>query len=166
MRRHADRVHAVVWRLVDDPHAAQDVTQETFLRAWKGIDRFNAHAQFSTWCYRIAVNEAHRHRERHTRGGWRAVRSLDHDPIDLPDLSQAPHRQAMQADLRRELERAVHELPFDYRAALILRDIEGLSTSQAAAVVGIGEPALKSRLHRARMTVRKAVRGYLVEADQ
>lgn len=65
VRRHADRLYAVVRRLVDSAHDADDVTQEAFLRAWRGIGRFKGDAAFSTWLYRIGVNEAHRRRERH-----------------------------------------------------------------------------------------------------
>lgn len=163
---HADRLYAVVRRLVDDGHEAEDVIQETFVRAWRAIDRFDGRSQFFTWLYRIGVNEAHRHVARGRRGVWRGIRSLDADPIDPPDLRYAPDRRAEQADLRDALERAIRTLPSDYRVPLVLRDIEGLSTTEAAAIVGIGEAAFKSRLHRARLAVRKAVKGYLTDAEE
>jgi RNA polymerase sigma-70 factor (ECF subfamily) len=79
-----------------------------------------------------------------------------------PDLRLAPEPQAEQHDLRAALERAVRALPPKYRAPLILRDIEGLSTQQAAEIMDLPEAAFKSRLHRARLAVRDAVGDYLV----
>lgn len=166
VRRHADRLHTVVVRMVDDAGEAEEITQETFVRAWRSIGRFQGDSQFFTWLYRIGINEAHRRAERGRRGVLGGLRSLDLDPIDPPDLSDAPQRRAEQADLRRALEEAVRRLPYAYRAPLILRDIEGLSTEEAAAIVGVGEAAFKSRLHRARLMVRTAVEAYLVEDER
>jgi len=165
VRRHADRLYATVLRFTGDQSLAEEVVQGSFLRAWRGIDRFEGRARFSTWLYRIAINEAKRH----------VARDASHAPelaadgtgIDtVPDWSQAPERRAEQSDLRAALERAVRALPEQYRAPLILRDIEGLSTAEAAAVMELGEAAFKSRLHRARLAVREAIQDYLdVEAQ-
>jgi RNA polymerase sigma-70 factor (ECF subfamily) len=163
VRRHADRLYAVVVRLVDDRHEAEEVTQEAFLRAWRGIARFKGDAQFSTWLYRIGVNEARRRASRRPRA---RVASLEDEAIDPFDPRPAPERQAEHSDLRSALERAVRALHPDYRTPLILRDVEGLSTAEAAAIMGLGEAAFKSRLHRARLTVRNAVENYLDEDEQ
>ncbi len=77
------------------------------------------------------------------------------------DPAPSPQLRAEHQDLRAALERAVRALPMDYRIPLVLRDIEGLSTAQAAAVMQLGEPAFKSRLHRARLAVREAMEDYL-----
>lgn len=90
----ADRLHAVVVRLVDHRHEAEDVTQEAFVRAWRSIGRFNGDAQFFTSLYRIGVNEAHRRSERSRRGVLRGIRSLDVESVDPADVSQAPERAA------------------------------------------------------------------------
>jgi RNA polymerase sigma-70 factor (ECF subfamily) len=161
VRRHADRLYRLVARLVDDPYDAEEVTQEAFVRAWRSLDRFRGDSQFYTWLYRIGVNEARRCCERRERRRRRVARSLDLEPLDPPDLSYAPHQQAAADELRRALEDAIRGLPSDLRTPLVLRDVEGLSTMQAAAVVGVGEAAFKSRLHRARLAVRKVVEGYL-----
>lgn len=163
VRQHADRLHAVVRRLVDDEHDAQEVTQETFLRAWRAIGAFKGDSQFFTWLYRIGVNEANRRTARNrTRG---PVASLD-DQIEPADARPGPAQSLEHDDLRRALERAIRELRSGYRAPLVLRDIEGLSTTQAAQILGLGEPAFKSRLHRARLEVRAAIRDHLPEDDQ
>lgn len=155
VRRHADRLYAVVLRFVADGDEAQEVTQEAFLRAWRSIPRFEGRSAFFTWLYRIGINEAKR------RAGRRPpvpVVSLDDEPIpEAPDWSEAPETRSDQRDLRAVLERAIRGLPVEYRATIILRDVEGLSTREAAEVMDLGEAAFKSRLHRARLAVRRAV---------
>ncbi len=154
VRRHAARLHAVVLRLSGDAGEAEEVVQEAFLRAWSAIGGFEQRAQFSTWLYRIGVNEANR---RAARRPPAAAGEGDDAFAAIPDLRQAPEPQAERRALRRALERAVRDLPATYRTPLILRDIEGLSTAEAAAVMGLQEPAFKSRLHRARLAVRTAL---------
>jgi RNA polymerase sigma-70 factor (ECF subfamily) len=158
VRRHADGLYAVVLRLVPSRQEAEEVTQEAFLRAWRGIAGFKGDARFFTWLYRIGVNEARRRGQR--RPPVR-VASLDEEAVDPPHPGPTPDRQAQHSDLRAALERAVRSLDPNYRAPLILRDVEGLSTAEAAAIMGLGEAAFKSRLHRARLAVRKAVEDYL-----
>ena len=155
VRIHADRLYAVVLRLCATPHEAEEVTQETFIRAWRAIARFDGRSQLFTWLYRIGVNEAKRRLQR----GERTLRtvSLEESPGDPPDLSEAPEPHAERRALRASLERAVRALPLAYRAPLVLRDIEGLTTGEAAEILGISEAALKSRLHRARALVRDAL---------
>jgi RNA polymerase sigma-70 factor (ECF subfamily) len=163
VRRYADRLYAVVLRFCGDAPEAEEIVQETFLRAWRGIGAFQRRAQFFTWLYRIGLNEAKR---RATRTRSRDVLSVEEGALEqVPDPRQAPASQAEQRDLRAALERAVRALPHGYRAPLILRDIEGLSTQQAAAIMGLREAAFKSRLHRARLAVREAVEDYLAEDD-
>ena len=155
VRIHADRLYVVVLRLCATPHEAEEVTQETFIRAWRAIARFDGRSQLFTWLYRIGVNEAKRRLER-GEGALRTV-SLEESPGDPPDLSEAPEAHAERDALRAALERAVRALPLAYRAPLVLRDIEGLTTGEAAQILGISEAALKSRLHRARALVRHAL---------
>ncbi len=156
VRRHADGLYAVVVRLCASTQEAEEVTQEAFLRAWRGLPAFRGGSQFFTWLYRIGVNEARRRSERSRRGAL--VVSLDeHRGREVCDDSMRPDDRAEHAELRREVDRAIEDLPVDHRAALVLRDIEGLSTAQAAAVLGLRETAFKSRLHRARNALRLAL---------
>ncbi|MGE3811179.1 MAG: RNA polymerase sigma factor [Candidatus Nanopelagicales bacterium] len=163
VRLHADRLHAVVRRLVDDEHEAQEVTQEAFLRAWRAIGRFKGDSQFFTWLYRIGVNEASRRTSRKRSRG--VVTSLDEQLVEPAETRPGPAQAAQHRELRRALETAIHELKPDQRAPLVLRDVEGLSTAEAAEILGLGEAAFKSRLHRARLAVKDAVRDHLLEAD-
>ncbi len=159
VRLYADRLHAVVRRLVDDPHEAEEVTQEAFLRAWRGIGMFKGDSQFFTWLYRIGVNEANRRTSRRRV----PATSLDEHLVEPADTRPGPPRRLEQEDLRHALDRAVQRLQPDQRAPLVLRDIEGLSTNEGATILDLSEAAFKSRLHRARLAVRDAVRDYLPE---
>jgi RNA polymerase sigma-70 factor (ECF subfamily) len=165
VRRHADRLYRVVLRFSADPEEAEDITQEAFLRAWRSIGRFRGRSRFFTWLYRIAINEAKRRHERRPASG--AVTPIEQSPLeDAPDWSESPERRAQQRDMRVALEQAVRALPFKYRAPLILRDVEGLSTAEAAEVMGLREAAFKSRLHRARLSVRRALDEYFEEEEE
>jgi RNA polymerase sigma-70 factor (ECF subfamily) len=163
VRLHADRLYAVVLRVSGDPHEAEEVVQETFLRAWRNIGRFQGRSQFFTWLYRIGVNEARRSQERR-RSRPQPAPLADAD-TQVPDERQAPAARAEAHELRRALQAAILALPLDYRLPLVLRDVEGLSTAQAAAVMELGEAAFKSRLHRARLTVREAVDDFVTQED-
>jgi RNA polymerase sigma-70 factor, ECF subfamily len=164
VRRHANRLHAVVLRFLHDQEAAQEVTQETFLRAWRGIDRFRGNSRFFTWLYRIGINEAKRRADRQPA---QATISLDEDPnLEAPDWSQGPEFRAARTDLRRALEDSIRALPIEYRAPVILRDVEGLSTEEAAEVMELSDAAFKSRLHRARLMLRRALDEHFLEAGE
>ncbi len=163
VRLHADRLYAVVVRVVGDRQEAEEVVQETFLRAWRGMGRFGGRSQFFTWLYRIGVNEATRAHER--RRGRPLPAPLDEGPGRAADESKAPHVRAEAHDLREALEAAIMDLPIAYRVPLVLRDVEGLSTAEAAHAMGLGEAAFKSRLHRARLAVRAAVEPYVTDED-
>lgn len=153
VRRYAGRLHAVLLRLGLDESEAQDVAQETFLRAWRALPRFEARAQFFTWLYRIGFNEAHRRLARRPAPG--ALASTTDEPVDdLADERPGPAAQAQHGELRAALLAAIERLPLEMRAPVVLRDIEGLSTQEAAAVLELKEAAFKSRLHRGRMRVR------------
>ncbi len=160
VRDNADRLYGVVLRFSASEADAEEATQEAFLRAWRNIDRFRGDARFFTWLYRIGVNEAKRILERRPTPG--KIISVEEQSIaDLSDVSPQLHAQAEAAELRQVLESAIKRLPEKYRAAVVLRDIEGLSTSEAAGLLGLQEAAFKSRLHRGRMALRADVAHYL-----
>jgi len=132
VRRHADRLYAVVLRFGAPGGEAEEIVQETFVRAWRAIGRFKGESQFFTWLYRIAINEATRHMTRHG-AQLKRVASDDTPLAQVGDPAPSPQRRAEHRDLRAALERAVRALPMDYRVPLVLHDIEGLSTAQAPA---------------------------------
>jgi RNA polymerase sigma-70 factor (ECF subfamily) len=153
---YADRLYAVAVRFLGDGGEAEDVLQETLLRAWRGIRRFESRAMVFTWLYRIAVNESNRALERRQRR--RSSVAADEQATDVPAPSRdGPASQAECRELREALRAAISQLSVPCRTALVLRDIEGLSTREAAEIAGVGEAAFKSRLHQARLTVRALV---------
>lgn len=164
VRRHADHLYAIVVRYGAEPSEAEEIVQEAFLRAWRGIGGFRGRAKFFTWLYRIGLNEAKRHLAR--RASRPELVPIDEHAAGLEaDPAAGPEPRAEQQDLRSRLEHAIRSLPLDYRAPLILRDVEGLSTEEAATITGLGEAAFKSRLHRARMAMRESMEDYLSEEE-
>jgi RNA polymerase sigma-70 factor (ECF subfamily) len=162
--RHADRVYGALRRFGLDRDEADEVSQEVFVRAWRGLPRFEERSQFSTWLYRIAFNEAKRRLSRRPAPRAEPDPDREADPIlALPESPElGPDAQTLEREFEQTLERALQELPDDWRAAVVLRDIEGLSTHDAAEVVGVREAAFKSRLHRGRMQLRALLEPYLM----
>jgi RNA polymerase sigma-70 factor, ECF subfamily len=153
---YADRLFMLLLRLLGDRGEAEDVAQEVMLRAWQGISRFRGQSSYFTWLYRIAVNEANRALEKRARRP--AGVPIGADELQLPDSPLLdPSRQAENNELREALARALAGLPPALRTAIVLRDVEGLSTQEAAGIAGIGQAAFKSRLHQARLRVRAAI---------
>ena len=153
---YADRLFMLLVRLLGDRAEAEDVAQEVMVRAWRGIARFRGQSSYFTWLYRIAVNEANRALDKRARRP--AGVPIGADELQLPDSPQLdPSRQAENNELRQALARALAELPPPLRTAIVLRDVEGLSTQEAAKIAGISQAAFKSRLHQARLRARAAV---------
>jgi RNA polymerase sigma-70 factor (ECF subfamily) len=153
---HADRLYSTVLRLIGNRSDAEDVVQETLLRAWRGIGRFQGRSMYFTWLYRIAINEANRALEKRSRRGMSVT--IEDEGLQPPTPQRkSPAEQAEQRELRSALDRAIADLAPVHRTALVLRDVEGLSTCEAAEIVDIGEAAFKSRLHQARLKVRTAL---------
>jgi RNA polymerase sigma-70 factor (ECF subfamily) len=151
--RHADALYGSLRRFGLDEDEAGEVAQETFLRAWRGLGRFEGRSRFFTWLYRIGFNEAQRKLARRPAAG--AVVSTEERPLEeIADPGPGPARSTENADLRAALADGLRELPPSLRAPVVLRDVEGLSTEEAASVLDLGEAAFKSRLHRGRMALR------------
>ena len=153
---YADRLFMLLLRLLGDRDEAADVAQEVMLRAWQGITRFQGRSSYFTWLYRIAVNEANRALAK--RGRRPPSVPIGPQALDLPTSpAEDPARQAENSELRMALARALADLPPPLRTAIVLRDVEGLSTQEAAEIVGVRQAAFKSRLHQARLQIRAAI---------
>jgi RNA polymerase sigma-70 factor, ECF subfamily len=160
MRRHNQRIYRAARAIVQDESDVEDVMQQAYINAFTHLHQFEERSQFSTWLTRIAVNEALARRHR-TRVASSITERLDEgrgeivDTITSPDPT--PEQQVYARELQRVLEEAVDGLPDTYRTVFMLRDIEGLSTSETGEGLGLGEEAVKTRLHRARAMIRRAV---------
>lgn len=138
-------------RMCGDEDAAREVLQETMLAAFRNLPTFRGEASLSTWLFQIARSFCIKHR----RG---ARTTVELDPA-LPDHAASPDLQVHARQIGDALAAAIAALPDEQREVLLLRDVEGASAEEAAAVVGIEVGALKSRLHRARMALRRQLAG-------
>ena len=163
MRRHNQRVYRVVRSIVKDEADVEDVMQQAYINAFTHLGQFEERSQFSTWLTRIVLHEAfsRRRRVRRTESAGASVSHVDRDGGDFMDKLESPNadpeRQAYAQELTRVLEAAVDTLPDTYRMVFMLRDIEGLSTNETGEGLGLGPEAVKTRLHRARAMIRRAV---------
>ncbi|HEV2763585.1 MAG TPA: sigma-70 family RNA polymerase sigma factor [Pyrinomonadaceae bacterium] len=165
----AGDIYALLYRLTEDPEEARDLTQETFLQAFRSVAHFRGDSDLRTWLYRIAVNQA-RNRWRWWRRRRRDVTvSLDApvgDDNDTPlsaRLRDSRSDDPEQATLARERERvlttALRALSRAYREVVVLRDIEGMSYEEVAAALDISVGTVKSRLSRGRLELRRRLEG-------
>ncbi len=157
MRRHNQRIFRVVRSIVRDDDEAEDVVQESYVRAFEHLSQFAGRATFATWLTRIAVNEALARKRRH-----KVIQYMDlDDPKNValqPQLinGQADHR-ACNNELRDVLNHAVDSLPDELRTVFTLRVVEELDTDETAACLEISESNVKVRLHRARSLLRQRI---------
>ncbi|HKO10723.1 MAG TPA: RNA polymerase sigma factor [Acidobacteriaceae bacterium] len=154
MRRYNQRLYRVALSILKDESESEDVMQDTYLRAFEHLSQFAGRSKFCTWLTRIAVHEALARARRNQRSdSVEDVLSLDGElnmPGDVPD----PERLAATGEMRRLIRDAVLRLPAQHRTVIMLRDVEGMSTSEAAEILEISEENLKVRLHRARSALR------------
>ena len=152
VRTHRDRALRLAWRLMGgDAAAAEDVVQEAFVRAWRGLPRFRGESSLGTWFYRILVRQAQNQRR------WRSLRALwdGPPPAELPDArADAPGDPL----LRRRIVAALEGLTGRQRDAFVLVHLEGFTVREAAEVLATAEGTLKSHLHRALVALRRELR--------
>lgn len=144
VRAHEDRVMGICLRMMRDRDAALDAVQETFLTVFRKADRYQAKAAFSTWLYRVAVNTCYDQLRKAKRRRAEPLPETT-DPADprSGDLIEA-------VELRPDIERALQRVPSDFRAAVVLVDLEGLALEQAAQILDVPIGTVKSRVFRGR----------------
>ncbi|TAJ16282.1 MAG: sigma-70 family RNA polymerase sigma factor [Dehalococcoidia bacterium] len=159
--RFQDGVYGLTLRMLGDPAAAEDATQDAFIRAWQRLETYRG-GSFRAWLFTIAANRARDELRRHSR---RPTRSLDearddpdHADIDPPDSAPTAHEVLEQSELRQALEAALRALPDDWREVVVLADVQGLDYVEVAAVTGVAVGTVKSRLSRARGRLREVIR--------
>src|SRR5918993_98673 len=164
MQRHNRRLYRVARSVLHDDAEAEDVVQETYVRAFTHLDGFRGEAQPSTWLTRIALNEAlGRLRRRRTTVGLKDIDAINDQGearvIYFPSARQDsdPEAAVARADVRRLLERAVDQLPDSFRMVFVLRDIEEMSIEETAFHLHLRPETVKTRLHRARRLLRQSL---------
>ncbi len=162
---YANRLYNLALKLTNDLFEAEDVVQEALLSAYKHISRFEGRSSLGTWLYRITYNSAMmRHRKKRPD-----TVSID-EPVTLDDGEQVPRQffdwcclpesDLLTAESLEYMNEAIQMLPEVLKTVFVLRDIEGLSTTDAADILDISVPAVKSRLHRARLFLREQLSEY------
>ena len=167
VERHQRQLYRLALRMTGSEADAQEVLQEAFLNAYQKLPLFRGEAQFSSWLYRIAANSALMRLRRKRR----APDALGDQPLELAgpkfsaegyleptstsDWSQRADERMMSGQLGDAINKAVEELPDDYRTVFLLKDVDGLSNEDIASALDLTVPAVKSRLHRARLALRE-----------
>ncbi len=169
MERHSSTVYNLALRMMGSPQEAEEVLQETFISAFRSLDRFEGRSQLGTWLYRIAYNASlMRLRKRQI-----PTSSIDEPmvgeegeelPRQLVDWSSLPDNIALNNELHHVLDKAVEGLSPTLRSVFVLRDIEGLSTAEVAEALSLTETNVKVRLHRARLALREQLTAYFAAA--
>jgi RNA polymerase sigma-70 factor (ECF subfamily) len=157
MRRHNQLVYRAARAILREDTEAEDVMQEAYVRAYQNLQQFAGRAKFSTWISRIAINEALKRRQR--RSLYEESRPMSDEQVSTMDQFASsfpnPEQQVSTTETRHLLEQAIDDLPDIYRSVFVLRDVEEMDTEGAAAALDISEDTVKTRLHRARVLLRK-----------
>lgn len=149
----------IAYRMLNNVADAEDAVQDAFLSAYRARDRFRGDAAVTTWLYRIVVNAALQKVRKERKPQMTA--QADIDDVVVVDWNPGPESQVLNTELKDKLTEALAALPEDLRTAVVLRDVQQLSTEEAAEVVGVSVPAFKARLHRGRIQLRGALSAYV-----
>jgi len=166
--RHGGRVHGAILRMIGDPEAANDLAQETFLRAYAGLRSFRKGSAFYTWLYAIAVNQVRTEFRKRKSVKGQAMLPLETaagrghgDDADGPRAAEpagpgpGPSEEAERREEAVRLRRALAGLEEEYREAVVLRDLEGLSYEEISEATGVPVGTVRSRIHRGRAALRE-----------
>lgn len=155
---YSDFVYNVAFRMMRNPHDAEEVSQDAFLSAYRSFERFRGESRVTTWLYRITVNAALMRLRREKRA--RSLTWVGLENMEVPSWEDAPESAAITSEIGEKIQEGLGRLQPDLRAAVVLRDVSGLSNAEAAETLGISVPSLKSRLHRGRVLLRQHLAEY------
>lgn len=158
VRRHLSRVRATVFQMVHNDAEADDVTQEVFLRAVRGVEKFDCRAEFSTWLYRVTMNTTYSFLKRRSRSPVDFREELQ-EPITSADSS--PDRAVLQAELSTEVETAVATLSPTLRGAVVLVCLQGFTPAEAAEIEGCTADTIHWRIHEGRRKLKRLLKEHL-----
>lgn len=154
MRRYNQRLYRAARAILRDDAEAEDTVEDCYVRAYEHLSQFSGRASFATWLTRIAIHEAYARKKRSIRvqgfGEWEGG-----EIMEVPAKDLTPEQQAANAEMGRLIERAILDLPEQYRIIVMLRDVEQLSTAETAEALDLTEENVKVRLHRGRLLIRE-----------
>jgi RNA polymerase sigma-70 factor, ECF subfamily len=163
---HRDRVYNVTYRMLGNRAEAEDIAQEVFITVFKSIETFRGDSKFSTWLYRVTVNHCKNRIKYNARRHDR-----DHDEVDETStgsngqiggpMPTAPDRALESSQMERLIQDAIKELDDDHRIVVVLRDVEDLSIEEICKITELPDGTVKSRLHRARLVLRKKLQKHV-----
>jgi len=157
MRRHNQRLYRTVRAILGGDDEAEDAMQDAYIQAYRNLGQFEGRSTLATWLTRIAVNQCLSRLRKH-RHIYPINTELEKKMFEkIDDGKPGPEKQMLNREARHVLELAIEQMPPRYRSVLILRDVEGLSTAEAAEALGMSVDAVKVNLHRARPYLRKAL---------
>ena len=159
VEQYSDLAYSVAFRMLRNVEDAEDAVQEAYISAFKALPHFKGQSKLSTWLYRIVVN-ACLMKIRKDKSRAKYISEKDYDDAIVYDWKNDPEEEAVNSELRSTLEAGLDSLSPDLRAAVVLRDVQGLSTEESAEALNISIASLKSRLHRARILLRKHLEDY------
>ncbi|MFB0562679.1 MAG: RNA polymerase sigma factor [Candidatus Lokiarchaeia archaeon] len=167
VKRYEKKIYNLAYRIMGNKEDASDVLQETFLQAFKKLASFKGKAKFSTWLYRIAVNiclmKKRKRKKMETVSLDIPILTKKEDEIKRElrdDWSESPLATLENEEVKKNLSKAIDSLPEEYKTVFLLRGLNGLSNEEVANVLKISLPAVKSRLHRARLFLRDKLSQY------
>lgn len=167
VRRYRNPITNFVYRMLDDYDRSVELAQETFVRIYTSASRYKANFSFSTYIYRIAANlaisELRQRKRRKLVSLFSPFTNDEGEPIEIdpPDQCPLPDEALIDNERRRAVARAITSLPEKYRAAIVLRDVEGLSYDRIAEVLNLSEGTVKSRINRARNLLKEKLSAYI-----
>jgi RNA polymerase sigma-70 factor, ECF subfamily len=153
LRRHNERIYRAVRSILRDEAEAEDAMQQAYVHAYEHLADFEGRARFSTWLTRIAVHEALARRRRQKPQGEEGELEM----ATLPGADRNPEERAQDGELQKLLVSTIDALPEHFRTVFVLRAVQGLSVEETAAVLDLNEDTVKTRLHRARGLLQRAI---------
>jgi RNA polymerase sigma-70 factor (ECF subfamily) len=164
VRRYQDKVYRLSYKILRHEDDAAEALQDALLSAYRGLKNFKAESTFSTWLYRVATNAAlmkyRKRRDGHVSLERSQSDNEDAEPLALPDWSAQPLDELLDTETREVMQEGIDRLPEELRIVFVLRDVEGLSNGEVSEVLDLSIPAVKSRLHRARLQLRNRLDRY------
>jgi RNA polymerase sigma-70 factor (ECF subfamily) len=164
VERHEANVYGLCIKMLRNPEDAEDCLQEVFVKAYKALPSFREEARFSTWIYRIATNACLMRIRKRKLDTVSLDQPLELGEAEIPrevaDWTSDPASTVMNEELGGVLTRHINALPANNRIVFVLRDVHGISTEETADILGLSIPAVKSRLHRARLFLRERLAQY------